>query len=781
MQPARAATAGAARAAVRELAFAPDGRTLALLLAPSGFEPARLALFDLEQRRWSQDFGLADERPRCLAWDPRGRRLALGGLGGVVRVLDTEGPGGLRFVAEHRQPIAALCFDGEGARLVHVSQGGVLEMHDAEAGGRLLSLRLPEADPRALCLVGGDGPLPYASAGGALRIEAPRSAARQLVALGGAAGLLRVYDLEEGLEINRLQGHLDAITSLAYDPLAETLVSSSADGRVKLWAPYQAQAITSLRAPTPGQQPAVVFVEQDRGLWAWSGGASGRRFDARAARAGQRLAPTAALQFGPFPGAQGGRLFGVSGGAPVELSSADARELSRGPASPQPVRAAALSAEGTLLALALEPPPRGSSGPAGAGCLALVFAIPAPGGAWQRPEILPLGTLLPRRLALSSLERLLVAEFEDGSLQLIELDSGRLGPRCCPPAIAAQQAACLSLALCAELACCVNGQPLRIPTRSRQDAGPLLIDPRQDRLVQAVGADAWLWRIGRSADSMPQLLDPVTLDGHGDAITALVQSPDGERLVSASLDGSLRIWDPLLGQNLLELQGSGAALVAAAFSSDGSRLASLANDGELRLFETRPLARRPNEPGAAGTGLLTALRSFELARDLEALLEQRRRGLEPLEGLLEGAAEALSNPAKVLLDGWRLACDGEREAGEQEATLRDIEEALSRMEPAPIHLRTLAALELRAGRPQAALISADRALRAGLGERPELFAIQALAALETGERARALQALGRGRELLGQSFWSRDRSAQRWVAEAELALAEDQAGGPAGE
>jgi serine/threonine protein kinase/WD40 repeat protein len=772
---------GPDQVAVRELAFSPDGRSLALLLAPTGFEPARLALYDLERRRWSATVDLSEERLRCLAWDPRGRRLAVGGLGGVVRVLDTEGPGGMRFVAEHRQPLAALCFDGDGSRLIHVSQGGVLEMHDAESGGRLLSLRLPEPDPSALCLVGGDLPQPFESATGALRIEPPRAGARQLVALGGASGTLRIYDLEEGLEINRLQGHLDAITSLAYDPLAETLVSSSADGRVKLWAPYQSQAITSLRAPAPGEQPAVMFVDQDRGLWAFSGGASGRRFDARATRQGQRLALRAPLQFGPFAGGQGGRLLGVSGGAPVELSSADGRELSRGPASPQPVRAAALSAEGTLLALALEAPPRGASGPAGAGSLALVFAIPAPGGSWQRPEILPLGSSAPRRLALSSLERLLVAEGDDGSLQLIELGSGRGGPRCCPPEIAIEHAACLSLALCAELACSLNGQRAELSPRRSLEAGPLLIDTRQDRLVQAVGSGAWLWRIARTGDGAPQLVDPIALDGHGDAITALVQSPDGERLVSASLDGSLRIWDPLLGQNLLELEGSGAPLVSAAFSNDGSRLASLAKDGELRLFETRPLARRPVESGAGGSSLLSALRSFELARDLEGLLEQRRRDLEPLGGLLEDAAEALSNPAKVLLDGWRVACDPDRDPSEHQAALREAEEALSRMEPAPIHLRTLAALELRAGRPSAALANADRALRAGLEERPELFAIQALAALRTGERARALQALGRGRELVAQSFWSRDRAALRWVSEAELALAEDQASGPSGE
>jgi WD40 repeat protein len=772
---------GPSDAPVRELTFAPDGSSLAVLLAPAGFEPARVVLYDLRRRRWSAPLDLAEDRPRCLAWDPRGRRLALGGLDGLVRVLDTEGPGGIRFVAEHRQPLAALCFDAEGSRLIHVSQGGVLEMHDAESGGRLLSLRLPEADPRALCPVGGDLPEPFESSTGFLRIDPPRASARQLVALGGASGTLRIYDLEEGLEINRLQGHLEAITSLAYDPLAETLASSSADGRVKLWAPYQSQAITSLRAPTPGQQPAVLFVDKDRGLWAFSGGASGRKFEARSTRPGERLSLPAPLQFGPFAGGQGGRLFGVSGGAPVELSSADARELSRGPASPQPVRAAALSAEGTLLALALEAPPRGASGPAGAGSLALVFAIPAPGGTWQRPEILPLGSSAPRRLALSSLERLLVIEGDDGSLQLIELGSARLGPRFCPPEVAARHGACLSLALCAELAYALNGQRAELTSRRTVDAGPLLIDPRQDRLVQAVGSDAWLWRIARTDDGAPQLVDPVILSGHGDAITALELSPDGARLVSASLDGSLRIWDPLLGQNLLELEGSGAALVSAAFSGDGSRLASLAKDGELRLFETRPLARRPAEPGAGGSGLLSALRSFELARDLEKLLEQRRRSLEPLGGLLEGAAEALSNPAKVLHDGWRAACDRDRDPGEHLSALKQAEEALGRVEAAPIHLRTLAALELRAGRPSAALASADRALRAGLEERPELFAIQALAALRTGERARALQALGRGRELLAQSFWSRDRAARFWVAEAELALTEDQARGLSGE
>ena len=57
------------------------------------------------------------------------------------------------------------------------------------------------------------------------------------------------------------------------------------------------------------------------------------------------------------------------------------------------------------------------------------------------------------------------------------------------------------------------------------------------------------------------------------AISALAFSKDGRRLVSASPDGSIKLWDPLIGQELLHLANA-RPVQAVALSGDGRRLAA---------------------------------------------------------------------------------------------------------------------------------------------------------------------------------------------------------------
>jgi WD40 repeat protein len=67
--------------------------------------------------------------------------------------------------------------------------------------------------------------------------------------------------------------------------------------------------------------------------------------------------------------------------------------------------------------------------------------------------------------------------------------------------------------------------------------------------------------------------------GHAGAVTALAASPDGRRLVSASADGTIRLWDPAGGGQLLSLPHSEKSPAALAFSPDGQCLAASSPDG----------------------------------------------------------------------------------------------------------------------------------------------------------------------------------------------------------
>jgi WD40 repeat protein len=67
---------------------------------------------------------------------------------------------------------------------------------------------------------------------------------------------------------------------------------------------------------------------------------------------------------------------------------------------------------------------------------------------------------------------------------------------------------------------------------------------------------------------------PVTLAGHSDRVSDCAYSPDGLRIVSASWDRTLKIWDAESGAELATLSVHSGDLRACAYSPDGRRIVS---------------------------------------------------------------------------------------------------------------------------------------------------------------------------------------------------------------
>ncbi|KAH8664619.1 WD40-repeat-containing domain protein, partial [Xylariales sp. PMI_506] len=76
-----------------------------------------------------------------------------------------------------------------------------------------------------------------------------------------------------------------------------------------------------------------------------------------------------------------------------------------------------------------------------------------------------------------------------------------------------------------------------------------------------------------------------TLEGHTDKVTAVTFSPDGQQLVSASHDHTIRFWGPSTGRVLQTLEGHTDKVTAVTFSPDGQQLASASAYGTIRLWD----------------------------------------------------------------------------------------------------------------------------------------------------------------------------------------------------
>ena len=65
-------------------------------------------------------------------------------------------------------------------------------------------------------------------------------------------------------------------------------------------------------------------------------------------------------------------------------------------------------------------------------------------------------------------------------------------------------------------------------------------------------------------------------------------SPDSRRIVSGSVDKTLKVWDAATGQETLTLKGHTERVRSVAFSPDGRRIASGSYDKTVKVWDAGP-------------------------------------------------------------------------------------------------------------------------------------------------------------------------------------------------
>jgi WD40 repeat protein len=129
-------------------------------------------------------------------------------------------------------------------------------------------------------------------------------------------------------------------------------------------------------------------------------------------------------------------------------------------------------------------------------------------------------------------------------------------------------------------------------------------------LAQAARDDHDLGLTPRWPGLTPPGAERLRLVGHDDRVTSAAFSPDGARIVTASLDNTARLWDAASGEPIRVLTGHGGWVASAAFSPDGARIVTASADNTARLWDAAS-----GEPIRVLTGHESAVNSAAFSPD----------------------------------------------------------------------------------------------------------------------------------------------------------------------
>ena len=97
-------------------------------------------------------------------------------------------------------------------------------------------------------------------------------------------------------------------------------------------------------------------------------------------------------------------------------------------------------------------------------------------------------------------------------------------------------------------------------------------------------------RIAALEQGLPR---PQRLWIHEDSVNDLRFSPDGSRVLTASDDGKVYLWDSETGKEAIAPLSAGSRVIFALFSRDGQRIAAASRDGTARIWDIQDTAAPP--------------------------------------------------------------------------------------------------------------------------------------------------------------------------------------------
>jgi WD40 repeat protein/serine/threonine protein kinase len=553
------------KGAGRNAAFSPDGKRLAS--AADGTVKIWDAQTGQELLSFKGDGG-------SVTFSPDGKRLASASRDQIVRVWDAQTGQELLTLKGAGRNVA---FSPDGKRLASADRDDTVKVWDAQTGQELLTLK-DTGDNVAFSPNG------------------------KLLAIGTGGGLVKLLDAQTGQEILSLKGHRGQINSIAFSPDGTRLASAGRDQIVRVWDARSGQELLTCKGHT-GMIFTIVFSPDGKRLASASRDNAVKVWDATTSPEARTLGgPNSGLWFLVFS-PDGKRLAGAGGPwGTGEVKVCDARTGREILSLKGGIGQAAFSPDGKRLASASRDHAvkvwDAQTGQE------ILTCNGRSDGVWSV-------VYSPDGKRLASIAR-------GGEIKVWDAQTGR-------ELFSRKNPGNKSL-----VAFSPDGKRLASVGDNQREQGP--IDLKRIPVAEVkvwdaqTGQELLSWKVNSGAPSGPRLAfspdgkrlatssrppnvsgpqgpgevkvwdtqtgqELLTLTGHPDPISGLAFSPDGKRLVSASLDSTVKVWDAQAGQELLNLK-VGGHVNTLAFSPDGHWLASDPN-GTVTIWDATPLPPKP--------------------------------------------------------------------------------------------------------------------------------------------------------------------------------------------